>query len=269
MVNWTNVLKASTNKSIVEGAKIIVDEAKKGIVEGARIIADETQKTLKENRENRHISDRKRQIVDRMYPAVVKKLALDRGLHPQAFIGDTTIDDYRNAIVSKVPLNDLIDFARKKKIPIRDILDELNREASEQEEQKLGNKDSLDEAFREVFRSIGEFKPLKNYRREYFYQSELAQWLKSRFPDTNIETQRGSSRPDIVVNGIAIEIKGPTGENELRTIADKCMRYSQHFKRGIIIVLFDVRVNSHWYDEWANGIKRTHEHLAHIEIIRK
>lgn len=110
---------------------------------------------------------------------------------------------------------------------------------------------------------------MKNYHHEYSYQSELAQWLKSRFSDTNIEIQRGSSRPDIVVKGIAIEIKGPTGENELRTIADKCMRYSQHFKSGIIIVLFDVQVNSRWYVEWVNGIKKTHEHLTHIEIIRK
>ena len=47
------------------------------------------------------------------------------------------------------------------------------------------------------------------------------------------------------------------------------MRYSQHFKNGMIIVLFDVGVNYRWYEEWVNGIKRTYGHLAHVEVVRK
>jgi hypothetical protein len=246
MVNWANVLKASTNQNIVEGVRIIAGEAKKGFVEGVRTIADETKQGIEENRKKRQIADRKRQIVDRMYPGVIKKLALDRGIHPDT-LGYPTIDDNREAVVVKVSLNDLIDFAVRKRIFIRDIQDEINKEVSKQEEQKLAKEDSIGETYRKVFSSVNEFKPLKNYHHEYSYQSELAQWMKSRFPDTNIEIQRGSSRPDVVVSGIAIEIKGPTGIKELRTIADKCMRYSQHFKSGIIIVLFDVQVNTHWY----------------------
>ena len=207
MVNWTNVLKASTNKSIVEGVRIIAGEAKKGFIDGVRTIADETRQSIEENRKKRQISDRKRQIVDRMYPAVIKKLALDRGLHPDT-PGYPTINDYKEAIVAKVPLKDLIDLANKKRIFIRDIMDEINKEVSAQEEQKLAEEDSIGETYVKVFSSINEFQPLKNYHNEYSYQSELAQWLKSRFPDTNIEIQRGSSRPDIVVSGIAIEIKG-------------------------------------------------------------
>jgi len=269
MVNWTTVLKASTSENALDGAKIIANEVRRGfketrrsVFDGAKTFASEARKSVKETR-------RKRQIVDRMYPAVVKKLALDRGLHPRALFSYPTVDNYRKAVVSKVPLNDLIDFANRKRIFIRDITEEMNKEISEQDEQDLLEEDSIGDKYRQVFRSIMEFEALKDYRHEYIYQAELFQWLKSRFPYTSIEVQRGSSRPDIVVNGIAIEIKGPTTENELRTVADKCMRYSEHFKSGIIVVLFDVRVNSHLYEEWANSIKKTYGHLTHVEILRK
>lgn len=149
MVNWTNVLRATTNKSIVEGVRIIAGQAKKGIVEGVRTIADETKQGIEENRKKRQIGDRKRQIVDRMYPAVIKKLALDRGIHPET-LGYAKIDDFRDAVVAKIPLNDLIDFAIRKRIFIRDIQDEINKEVSEQEEQKLAKEDSIGEDYRKV-----------------------------------------------------------------------------------------------------------------------
>ena len=73
-----------------------------------------------------------------------------------------------------------------------------------------------------------------------------------------MQIQRGSSRPDIVVNNIAIEIKGPTSQRDLNSIQSKCMRYSQHFNNKIIIVLFNVQLNQRYYEEWKKGTRKTY-----------
>lgn len=235
----------------------------KGIAKGTRTIVKAAQKRIRGRR-------RKEQIVDRMFPRVVRQLSYNKGLKPRPSRGGRlTNDDYKREVRAKVSLEELIEFADKKRIPIRDIRDRIDEEKAEQEYQALLKDSDMSDEFKNVVRSIIDFKPLKNYRFEYHYQSELTQWLRSRFSNTQMESQRGSSRPDIVVNGIAIEVKGPTKEEDLVTIADKCMRYSKYFKRGIIFVLFNVRVNQYRYKEWSERIKDTHRHLAHIEIIRK
>ena len=93
-----------------------------------------------------------------------------------------------------------------------------------------------------------------------------ARYLKEKFPKTSIEEQRGSSRPDIVIEGIAIEVKGPTFESDLKTISDKCMRYRQSFSQGMIIVLFNVHVNQYHFNEWYNGMKNT---FPDVKVIKK
>jgi hypothetical protein len=70
-----------------------------------------------------------------------------------------------------------------------------------------------------------------------------------------LELTRGRSRPDIVVSKvIAIEIKGPTTNHELQTIADKVVRYKQHFE-SFVAVLFEVQDMVH-FAEWKAGIER-------------
>jgi len=127
-------------------------------------------------------------------------------------------------------------------------------------------KKTLPERTNQVWQAIEEFKPAKEkLKHEYNYQLNLHGYLKAKFPSAVIEKPKGSSRPDIVIDDIAIEIKGPTRENELKTIADKCMRYPQHFN-NLIIVLFEVEVNQRRYDEWIRGMKRT---FPQAIIIRK
>lgn len=70
-----------------------------------------------------------------------------------------------------------------------------------------------------------------------------------------MEVQRGSSRPDIVVKDIAVEVKGPTSSGDLRSLSDKCMRYTQHFEDKIIAVLFDVRASDRLYKETREGFE--------------
>ena len=117
----------------------------------------------------------------------------------------------------------------------------------------------------QVVEAIEEFKPARRYKNEFPYQVELVGYLKSKFPHADIEQQKGSSRPDIVVGDIAIEVKGSTRTQDLKTIADKCMRYYQHFGE-LVIVLFEVDVYEPRYEEWKKGIKNT---FPNVRIIKK
>ena len=90
-------------------------------------------------------------------------------------------------------------------------------------------------------------------------------YLKSKFSDADIEQQKGSSRPDIVIGDVAIEVKGPTKTRDLETVADKCMRYYQHFGE-LVVVLFEVEVSERRYGEWKRGMETT---FPNVRIIRK
>ena len=251
MTNWRDRLQGLGSAA----AKAITTEAKN--------VVNATQEQIKE-------SSRKRDIVDKFYPGTIKELAFQRGLHPESFFNDKpSLDDYKDSIVSNMSLNELIEFARKKRIDIRDVTDKIVEETRNKEIKKLEENADLSDEFKNIVRCVREFKPLKNYHREYHFQAELAQWIKSRFPNTNIEEQRGSSRPDIVVNGIAIEVKGSTYDEDLVTIFDKVGRYSQWFPKGIIIALFNVQVNPHRYEEWLKGVKNTKfQGLKNIEVVK-
>ena len=98
------------------------------------------------------------------------------------------------------------------------------------------------------------FHPARNFGREIRYQDELYGYLLGKLgKGVTIEKQRNRSRPDIVVGNIAIEVKGPTTNPGLATIADKIARYRLYFS-GIVCVLFDVQDETH-YQEWLKGIR--------------
>lgn len=124
-----------------------------------------------------------------------------------------------------------------------------------------------DQLINRIVEEIKAFEPAKpELRNEYAYQLSLHSWLKKSFPKADIEIQRGHSRPDIVIEDIAIEIKGPTDSQGLITIADKCMRYADNFPEGLIVVLFEVRVNEGRYQEWLESLKRKY---PNVKVIRK
>jgi hypothetical protein len=93
-----------------------------------------------------------------------------------------------------------------------------------------------------IYNIIKEFKPLRNYIEEKLYQTELAWFLKNSYPNLDIEIARDYSRPDIVVNNLAIEIKWPTTMNWLKSLPDKINSYIP--KRDyLFIVLFNIKIN--------------------------
>jgi len=175
--------------------------------------------------------------------------------------------DLVSRLKNKVNLDDIISFAKRNHINIRDILRDIDLKKAEWKVKEITEimKEGETNLLLEVEKIIREFRPLRRYEKEIFYQDSLASWLKSKFTDTDIEIPRGSTRPDIVVEGIAIEVKGPTFEKDLQTISDKCMRYCQYFPNGLICVLFNVYVSQQRYDDWEKGMKQT---FPDVKIIR-
>lgn len=140
-----------------------------------------------------------------------------------------------------------------------DQLEEVARRDREEYQRKMAEREREAEARKLVNRlasHIEAFRPSWNNTCEQDYHRELQGYIKGLFPEARVEVQTGSSRPDIVVQNIAIEVKGPTYSRDLQTIADKLVRYSQHYDT-IIVVLFNVQVNERRYEEWERGIRNT------------
>ena len=115
---------------------------------------------------------------------------------------------------------------------------------------------NIDNFILELYNEISLFKPLREYSSEEPYQLELAWFLKKTYNNLDIEITKWDTRPDIIIDNISIEIKWPTGKWELRTIPDKIMRYLKHWDY-IIIILFNLNVDSKYYKDWKNDIYNT------------
>jgi hypothetical protein len=118
-----------------------------------------------------------------------------------------------------------------------------------------------------LVQAIKDFEPSYRWKTEEGYHAELTNYLKNQFPNLEVEKQIGSSRPDIVVQNIAIEIKGPTTAESMNTLASKCMRYNKHFPSGLIIVLFDIRLTQVMLKDYLDSLPETFPNI--IGIIEK
>ena len=114
-----------------------------------------------------------------------------------------------------------------------------------------------------VSESIENFRPSSRYRNEFGYHTELQGWLKAHFPSAEVEIQTGASRPDIIIDDIAIEVKGPTDSQALNTLTTKCLKYSKYYT-NIICVLFDPSFTNKNFQEIQEGIVRTFPNVSII-----
>jgi len=260
---------------IESGWKKTFKKIGKGIVKGAKAIADSTKKTMQMRRW-------KEDILRRMSMNQLRQLCFENRLNTKKNILrqdgrsgkfytktiNCTKVDLVHKLKNKAGLDYLINFSKRNHINIRDILRDIDRKKAEWKVKEITEnmKEGEVSLFLEVEKAVREFKPLRKYDKELYYQDSLASWLKSKFPNTAIEVSRGSTRPDIVVEGIAIEVKGPTYDRDLQTISDKCMRYCQYFPQGLICVLFNVYVNHHRYKDWEKGMKETFPNVKIIKI---
>lgn len=245
MVDWKGSIR-SIGKGITKGSKIVA----KGIEKGAKTI------------------HRKGAILDRMSNKQIYAMARHYRIKPTSFFDEKPdANDYQNAIASNLSLDEIIRYAKRHGTRVEDIESKVDDEKTKEELDKMEKngliKDSL---FKEIINEIRAFKPFRIYNSEYPYQIELGQFLKHRFSMTQIEKQKGSSRPDIIIGDIAIEVKGPTYKEGLDNILSKCIRYPQHYKGGLIIVLFTPRITYKYYNDWLNGMKRT---FPEVVVIKK
>ena len=116
-----------------------------------------------------------------------------------------------------------------------------------------------------IYETIKEFEPSQKYNLEIGYHAELQGWLKCKFPNAKAEVQTYSSRPDIVIGNVAIEVKGPTTDDSLDTIGSKCLRYTQYYNH-LIFVLFCPSFSENKYKELMEGMKK---HFPDIKVIKK
>lgn len=93
----------------------------------------------------------------------------------------------------------------------------------------------------ELNNKIKEFKPIRQYKEERLYQTELVWFLKNNYPDLKIEETKDYSRPDIIIDNIAIEIKWPTTMSWLKTLPDKINSYLPKWDY-LFIVLFNIQI---------------------------
>lgn len=133
------------------------------------------------------------------------------------------------------------------------------------EDSEVKYKESL---FSMVIESIKRFEPSTKWSYEEGYHGELISYLKQNYPNAKAEHQTGASRPDIVIDDIAIEVKGPTDRQALDTLTTKCLKYSHHYVH-FIIVLFEPKFSEFsetHYNEILGGITK---HFPNVVVIRK
>ena len=135
------------------------------------------------------------------------------------------------------------------------IPEEIEKIKQKDEEERI--KESL---LFNVKQAIKEFKPSRQWGNENNYHIELLGHLKRDFPNIRYEVQSGSSRPDLIIGNIAIEIKGPTDNQALNTLSTKILKYS-HYYENIVIVLFECNFSERNFNEILSGINRNFPHV--------
>lgn len=207
-------------------------------------------------------------------------------------------DEFVTSILEKIlgePPDYLLDYVGRKnpvllrdfKQPIEQILNtdnDIEKHIGEREEikekiKKAKTAEEMDRIINErkgrepetglsdlIVQEIKRFKFKVPANQEAHYQYALWGWLKNSFPNVELEQQSGSSRPDIIIENVAIEIKGPTIMEGLQSCPDKAMRYEQHFDK-VIFVLFDLDpFAERYYKEWLTGLENR---FPNVTVIRK
>lgn len=257
--------KDDEGKSIVKKKFFrAVKTAGKELTKGAKAAGREIEKHAKNY-------SRKKKIVNRMSDRHVSKMA--RYFDIRSFDYDPydgkkyrrKPDDYREIIARNIPIEDVIQYAKKDGVRVDDVIEAMQKDKTK-EEMRGYEESGVTDLIKEIIVTIRDFRPERRHKQEFRYQIELTGFLKKQFPQTRIEERRGSSRPDIVIGNVAIEIKGPTRVKDLDTIASKLARYGRHYPGGVIAVLFSVEVNEKYYKEWESSITESFPNAFIIRI---
>jgi len=125
-----------------------------------------------------------------------------------------------------------------------------------------------EEAYFRLIDTIRNFKYQPTFRDERPYHAMLYGYLKGKGFDVEYEVGTEGSRPDLVIDGIAVEVKGPTDSMALQTLSHKIVKYSNHY-RYLILVLFDCICSKYTLDETVTGIEKFTRGKHRLETIVK
>ena len=148
MVNWKNTIKK------------IGSATGKGIVKGIKITANEVEKKAK------NVS-RKNTILKRMSDKQIKQMAHHFGIKPSIYFDEKpTIDDYQQALVMNLSVNEVIEYARRTGIKVDDVISAVQKDTIKEDIKKYQQK-GIENLQVEVATSIQDFKPSRYYSKEF------------------------------------------------------------------------------------------------------
>ncbi|HEV8359237.1 MAG TPA: hypothetical protein VGR28_02155 [Candidatus Thermoplasmatota archaeon] len=282
MTRWKDALKrgmATTGKAIATGTKTVATKV--------AIAA-------------RH-SQWRDEIIGRMSERQAKNACTYFGVERYEILGEE--QNWKSALASSVDLVPLLEYAKKRGIRVDDIEAKLKAETTAQDattttphattppkathvsptavpealsasmkaepinETRAKDPSPAPDLLQLLGRAIQKFPPQKQLKAEKDFRNALHSWLMHDFPQAVMEKRSsdGRVRPDIVVETVAIEIKGPTSNQALRSIYAKCVEYSPAFPGGLVIVLFRIQ-DMEYFESWR---QRVVSHFPHVVVIAR
>jgi uncharacterized membrane protein YeaQ/YmgE (transglycosylase-associated protein family) len=125
--------------------------------------------------------------------------------------------------------------------------------------------------FERVCKAIEKYEPPKYFGegKEIAYHSALFEYLRSKFPSNKVRFEQSTEnggKPDITIEHIAIEVKGPTGANELNSLITKCWKYGKDKK--IIFVLFAPKFRPQKFEQVKAEIRKRYPEITARFILK-
>ncbi len=189
-------------------------------------------------------------------------------------------DLFLNQIVRKMPLDKLIDYARSKRMPVNDIINEKRKADEEFEkgatkvernfESEMGKEEESKDEFELVLRNLEGFNP-ENVRDERDLENMLKTWLRARLESYDIETQYKTDKGDldiIINNKYGIELKLIENKKVLENLFGQIHKYIKILGKNNLAVVLLVAdyVNQKDVEEWT----KEYENLgARVYILEK
>jgi hypothetical protein len=105
-----------------------------------------------------------------------------------------------------------------------------------------------DDILERSIHAIEGYSPTTVYPDSERYRAEMGAYLRENLSGHTVEVHDHWSKPPIVIDTIAVDVKGPADDHALETLSTNCLQYARSY-RSLIVVLFDRRFSSDHYDD--------------------